>query len=106
MEQLVKLSPNHLTLKDGTPLIRLPDYVEKLEYRHGLEIPHFLNILNNGTFTAIIPSETVLQLGDIIHDEYNWSCMVSEVLERRKARGFWKNSPYDSRPDWVRIKYI
>ncbi len=89
MEHLIKLSPSHLTLMDGSPLRRVPDYSEKLAFKTHLELPHFLNVLNNGTCTVIIPRGLALEIGDTIMDEYNWSAMLAEVIERRPARGDW-----------------
>lgn len=102
---LIKVQPSHLTLKDGSPLIHLPDYQEKLEYRHGLEIPHFLT-LRGDTCTAIVPTAMKIQEGDNLETEYHKTMLVTEVIERRKARGAWLNNPYDERPDWVKMRVI
>lgn len=106
MEHLIKQNPTHVTLRDGTPLLHLPDVQEKLEYRQGLQIPYFLNF-DKGTCTAILPSDLVLEPGDVLHSEYpGWKATVTEIIDRRKARGTWEKNPYDVRPDWVRIRFI
>lgn len=102
---LIKAQPSTVTLKDGSPLIHLPDYQEKLEYRYGLELPHFLTF-SPGEATAIVPTALVLEVGMTVQTEYEKAFLITEIVERRKARGVWKNNPYDERPDWVRMKII
>lgn len=65
----IKAQPQHLTLRDGSPLIHLPDYQEKLEYRYGLEIPHFLNF-SGDTCAAIVPATMEINEGDVLETEY------------------------------------
>lgn len=102
---LIKAQPSIVTLKDGSPLLHVPDYLEKLQLRHGLEIPHFLTFAS-GEVTAIVPTDLELGAGQQLQTEYGMSFMVTEILERRKARGDWRNNPYDTAPDWVKMSIL
>ncbi len=44
--------------------------------------------------------------GDMISTEQEKEYMVMEVIERRKARGDWSKNPFDSAPDWAKVKYL
>ena|ERR1051326_3964303 len=106
MEHLIKINPTHCRHADGSALLgEVPAVNDRLTYRYGLEIPHMLNY-HSGVLNAIICSGTLIRPGDIVRDEFQWRATVTEVEERRKARGDWSNNPFDEEPDFVRLRLI
>jgi hypothetical protein len=74
-------------------------------YRFGLTIPHWITRTRD-TGTLIVPSDMVLTDCDVLVNEYNTEVMVTEILERRKARGDWRENPYDTAPDYVKVRFL
>ena len=102
MPQLIKISPTHVRTLTGEPL-EVSNRITHLQF--GLELPHFLNI-DRGEATMILPSDMPLTDGEMISTEQQKEYMVMEVLDRRKARGDWSKNPFDTAPDWARIKFL
>lgn len=102
MAQLIKISPTHARTLTGE---RLDVYNPTSNLQFGLEMPHFVNI-RRGEASVILPSNMSLKDGDMLSTEQEKEYMVMEVLERRKARGDWSRNPFDTAPDWARIKFL
>jgi len=83
----------------------VPTIDQRLEYLFGLDIPHELSHREN-VMEMIFPSDRSLQTGDELVNEYDKSVIVTEILERRKARGDWGKNPYDTAPDFVRVQFF
>jgi hypothetical protein len=105
MHHLVKMSPNHCRLATGEQLLEVPTVEQRTPLHFGTEIPHFL-IRKGEAATMIVPSSTSLATGDVLVNEYGGEVMVTEIVERRKARGNWSQNPFDSSPDFVRVTVI
>jgi len=106
LEHIVKANPQHCRLATGQPLIgEMPTVDLKLDLHFGLEIPHFLKV-NSNSATLIFPSDRSLERGDLLINEWNKSRMVTEIVERRKARGDWGRNPFDEHPDFIHVNIL
>lgn len=108
MEHLVKENPNHCRLSTGELLTGVPTVDERLSYHFGLEIPHQLERKLDGRcrMRMIFPSDRSMSTGDMIVNEWGKERVVTEILERRKARGDWSKNPFDEAPDFVEVTYL
>lgn len=77
----------------------------KVPLSFGLEMPHFIQI-KQGIAALILPSDMSMCLDDILITEQGGPLMVTEITERRKARGDWSKNPFDVYPDWAMIRYL
>lgn len=106
MQYLVKENPIHVRHLNGERIIgEIPAYRDNAKYHYGLEIPHQLNAAP-GEMRIIFPADSSLELGDIVMNEWGKEMIVTEILERRPARGNWKCNPFDSSPDFIHIRIV
>ena len=106
MEHLVKHRPQHCRLATGEELIgEVPTVDQRLNYLFGLDLPHEL-AHKDDILTMIFPADRVLQSGDQLVNEFNKSVIVTEILERRKARGDWSKNPFDTSPDFAQVRFF
>src|ERR1700748_2819709 len=97
MQYLMRAAPRHCWMATGEEAIDLQMRAAEA-YHHELEIPHILRV-GQGTRSLIVPADHPLDIGDTIYDEYDNTFLVSEILERRKARGDWRGR----NPDFVKV---
>lgn len=105
MNHLVPICPSHVRFANGTPLAGEINIRPESAYHFGTTIPHWL--MEKGDIgTLIVPSRLEVTDCDILRNEYGREVMVTEVLERRKARGDWSKNPYDKNPDVVKVRFL
>ena len=105
MQHMIRLAPPHVRMATGEQ-IQGEALLRPMEaYHFGTELPHFLSY-RAGIATLIVPITYSIRIDDLIANEYGGEILVTEVLERRKARGDWSRNPYDEKPDFVKIRYI
>jgi len=92
-------------LRSGLPLEGEAIMRGSDEYLFGLTLPHYL-FRRNRTAQLIVPADYLLETGDVLEDEYGGEKIITEVFERRKARGDWRGNPFDSAPDWVEVEIL
>jgi hypothetical protein len=105
MNHLMPIAPTHVRLATGAPLTDVPLAGDNLDYLFGIGLPHYLRRRQDQA-ELIFPSDLVLETGDTLTNEYGGEVVVTEILERRKARGDWSKNPFDQHPDWVKVKIL
>lgn len=103
---IIKQLPQHVRYADNSAITEIPEFNAQAAFSYGTEIPHRLNVLPNNKMSAILKHTDELKEGDEIQDEYGWKAVVSEILERRPARGDWSNNPFDIKPDFILFTYV
>lgn len=106
MKHLVPTCPPHVRFASGEQIAGEINIRPESAYHFGTTIPHWLKISPDGTGILIMPSDRKLTDTDMLVNEFGGEVMVTEVLERRKARGDWSLNPYDKHPDYVKIKFL
>lgn len=105
MDITIKAIPVHVRMASGEALTMAPTADQKVQLSFGMEIPHILN-MRSGIATMILPSTCPIASEDMLHCELSVPVMVTEVVERRKARGDWSLNPFDQGPDWIMVRYV
>lgn len=105
MLHTIKMNPAHVRMATGA-MIEGEALLRPAEaYLFGTQLPHFLK-KRDGVAHLIVPVTYSLRVDDRIENEYTNEIMVTEVVERRKARGDWSRNPFDDAPDFVKIRYL
>lgn len=105
MLHTIKLNPPHVRMATGEAIAGEALLRPAEAYHFGTELPHFLK-KQKGIAHLIVPDTYSLRVDDRIENEYTNEILVTEVVERRKARGDWSQNPFDEAPDFVVIRYL
>lgn len=99
------MNPPNIRLATMAPLQTVPLISDALEYHHGTALPFFLKRRHDYA-ELIVPREFVIATGDTLLDEYDLEVVVTQIDERRPARGDWSDNPFDTAPDWLKVKIL
>lgn len=103
---IIKTLPCHFTINGKELRGGIPEYgtYKQSDFEYSIELPHFINAYS-GKATAIIKHESEFIQGDEIQNEYDFKATVTNVSERRKAKGNWSTNTYDQTPDFVSFEF-